>query len=100
MKVPPMSNESESCKCACHIEEGVMCDTEGGDCGCGEPGKPLDDEQEAEQEDEKKEFLVRQNCEYHVVVEAVDEEDAITQANAIPLDSWSGSWSPLDAEEY
>jgi hypothetical protein len=56
--------------------------------------------QDEEQVDEElKSFIVRQSCEYYVVVEAEDEDGAIAQATAIPLDAWTGDWSPLDAEE-
>lgn len=48
--------------------------------------------------EEKKSYIVRQSCEYNVVIEATDEEDAICQANALPMDDWAESWSPLDAE--
>ena len=52
-----------------------------------------------EETEEKKGFVVRQNCEYSVFIEAEDEEDAITQANAIPLHDWSQAWSSLEADE-
>ena len=50
-------------------------------------------------EPEKKTFLVRQNCEYSITVEAVDEEDACSQANAEPLGDWGTAWSSMEAEE-
>ena len=56
-------------------------------------------ENEPDEEEETKSYLVRQSCEYHVVIEATDEDDAIAQATALSLNDWSGDWSPLDAEE-
>lgn len=52
------------------------------------------------EEPEKKAFLVRQNCEYSVSIDnATDYEDAVAQANAIPLHDWEQAWSGLEAEE-
>ena len=51
------------------------------------------------EEPETKSYLVRQNCEYSVSIDATDDEDAVTQANAIPLSDWGTSWSSMEAEE-
>ncbi len=49
-------------------------------------------------EPETRSFLVRQNCEYSIEVEAVDEEDACSQANAVPISDWGQAWSSMEAE--
>jgi len=49
--------------------------------------------------EEKKTFIVRQNCEYSIEVAADDEEEAISMANAQATEDWCQSWSSLEAEE-
>lgn len=44
-------------------------------------------------------FLVRQNCEYSLLVEAEDGHSAIIQARATQLSDWSADWSIYEAEE-
>ena len=45
-----------------------------------------------------KQFVVRMNCEYSIVVDAHDESEALVNAEAIPLEQWQAAWSASDAE--
>ncbi len=45
-----------------------------------------------------KSFIVRKNCEYSIAIEAVDEADALRQADAIPTLEWTAAWSEHEAE--
>jgi hypothetical protein len=44
-------------------------------------------------------YLVRRNCEYSVVVDAMDLDDAVIAAQEIPLSLWDTAWSLDEAEE-
>jgi len=44
-------------------------------------------------------FLVRQSCEYSIVVEAEDAAEAYEKADKIPTVNWDHSWSPAEIDE-
>lgn len=48
----------------------------------------------------KREFLVRQNCEYSIVVEAYTPEQAFDLASATLLEERDQAWSGLEVEDY
>ncbi len=44
-------------------------------------------------------FMIRQNCEYSVEVEAEDEEEALEKvANELPAEEWATSWSSREVD--
>jgi hypothetical protein len=43
-------------------------------------------------------YEVRTNCEYFLMVEADSEEEALGMAEETPMDEWSASWAPFEAE--
>lgn len=49
--------------------------------------------------DEARQFLVRQNIEYSLVVSAVSEDEAIEKAAATPLWLWDDAFSGLEIDE-
>jgi hypothetical protein len=44
-------------------------------------------------------FIVRQNCEYSLLVEAEDGQEAIKRARATQLSDWGAAWSIYEADE-
>jgi hypothetical protein len=47
-----------------------------------------------------KPFLIRQNCEYSIEIEAADAEEAIEKAGHIDFDQhWTQAWSPMEVDE-
>ena len=48
---------------------------------------------------QKKTFIVRTNCEYAIEIEAETEEDAMKEAEKIPVNEWGQAWAPYEAEE-
>lgn len=44
-------------------------------------------------------FIVRTNCEFSLLVEADNAEDAIKKASDVPIDKWDKAWSDSEAEE-
>jgi len=44
-------------------------------------------------------YLLRMNCEYTLVVEADNEEQAIEKGHAIDMEDWEQAWSGIDCEE-
>jgi hypothetical protein len=49
-----------------------------------------------------KKFLVRQNCEFSILLDAVDEDDAIEKARDIDIGDigWDKAWGNFEAEEH
>lgn len=43
-------------------------------------------------------YEVRMNCEYVITLEADSEEDAITEAEKLPVEEWAQAWSEIEAE--
>ena len=43
-------------------------------------------------------YLIRQTCDYSVLIEADNVEDAILEATEIDLGEWATTWSDLEAE--
>lgn len=41
-------------------------------------------------------YIIRQNCEYSVLVEANSHEEAENKAANIPIDQWNAAWSTIE----
>ena len=44
-------------------------------------------------------YLLRKNCEYTLLVDALDENQAIDRAEEFDLEDWDRAWSQVEAEE-
>ena len=44
-------------------------------------------------------YLIRRSCEYSIVVEAINEDMALTLANATELHNWDQAWSHDEVEK-
>ncbi len=44
-------------------------------------------------------YLVRTNCEYSILIEADDEDQAMEKAGHIEYKLWQEAWAPFEAEE-
>lgn len=45
-------------------------------------------------------FIVRSSCEYSIIVEAENEDEAIKEAKSIPHQNWDSVWLKIEAEPF
>lgn len=44
-------------------------------------------------------WIVRTNCEYSIFIEAATAEEAMQEAEGIPVSEWDKAWASYEAEE-